>query len=76
MSDPFEAEALGHLRALTQNPSATFRDGQLDAIRQLVEHRDEFHCGRMILTHLGEEMVDYRDACEFETADDGLVVDL
>ena len=43
---------------------------------QLVEHRDEFHCARMILTHLGEEMVDYRDACEFETADDGLVVDL
>lgn len=39
MDDAFAADALGHLRALTQNPSATFRGGQLDAIRELVERR-------------------------------------
>ena len=39
MDDTFAAEALGHLRALTARPDASFRDGQLDAIRELVEHR-------------------------------------
>ncbi|MEM9518953.1 MAG: RecQ family ATP-dependent DNA helicase [Actinomycetota bacterium] len=39
MADPFELEALGHLHALTARPDASFRDGQLDAIRELVEHR-------------------------------------
>lgn len=42
--------------------------------RQLVEHRDQFDVGRMVLTHLGAEMVEHRGASEFETADDGLVV--
>ena len=39
MADPFEVEALGHLRALTANPDASFRAGQLEAIRELVENR-------------------------------------
>ena len=39
MADPFELEALAHLRALTSNADASFRSGQLDAIRELVEHR-------------------------------------
>jgi len=40
----------------------------------LVERRDQFDCGRIILTHLGTEMTDRRGACEFETADDGLII--
>jgi ATP-dependent DNA helicase RecQ len=35
----FEAEAQRHLDALTDRPDAEFRDGQLDAIRTLVEDR-------------------------------------
>ena len=37
--DAFEAEAIGHLRALTDSPEAEFRHGQLDAIRAAVESR-------------------------------------
>jgi ribonuclease BN (tRNA processing enzyme) len=40
----------------------------------LEERRGEFDCGRILLTHLGAEMVDRR--CSFETADDGLRVRL
>jgi ribonuclease BN (tRNA processing enzyme) len=43
---------------------------------QLVEHRDEFDCGRIVLTHLGAEMVDKRGAASFDTADDGLILGL
>lgn len=39
MHDDFASEALGHLRRLTDRPDATFRDGQLDAIRALVDER-------------------------------------
>lgn len=41
-------------------------------LETLEERRGEFDCGRMLLTHLGAEMVDRR--CSFETADDGLRV--
>jgi ribonuclease BN (tRNA processing enzyme) len=41
---------------------------------QLVKHRDSFDCGRIILTHLGQEMADRRGKSEFETADDGLTI--
>jgi len=34
-----DSEALAHLRALTGDPSAEFRDGQLEAIRALVRDR-------------------------------------
>jgi ribonuclease BN (tRNA processing enzyme) len=42
----------------------------------LVEKKNLFDCGRIILTHLGSEMTDRRGACDFETADDGLVLKL
>ncbi|MFP8881330.1 MAG: MBL fold metallo-hydrolase [Myxococcota bacterium] len=38
--------------------------------------RDQFDCGRMLLTHLGAEMSNRRGKLEIETADDGLAVDL
>jgi ribonuclease BN (tRNA processing enzyme) len=41
---------------------------------QLVAHRDRFDCGRIIITHLGEEMADRRASSEFEAADDGLTI--
>jgi ribonuclease BN (tRNA processing enzyme) len=43
---------------------------------QLMEHRDEFDVGSMLLTHLGSEMANLRGQCELETADDGLIVKL
>jgi ribonuclease BN (tRNA processing enzyme) len=42
----------------------------------LVEKKALFDCGRILLTHLGSEMADRRGSCDFETADDGLVVKL
>jgi ribonuclease BN (tRNA processing enzyme) len=42
----------------------------------LVAHKPKFDCGRMILTHLGSEMIARRSEAAFETADDGLVVRL
>ncbi len=45
-------------------------------LEQLTEHRSEFDCGRIILTHLGSEMADRRGKISFETADDGLRVKL
>ncbi len=41
---------------------------------QLVAHRSHFDCGRVIITHLGEEMADRRASSEFEAADDGLTI--
>ena len=43
---------------------------------QLLEQRSHFDCGRLLITHLGEEMSDRRGSCDFETADDGLTVKL
>jgi len=45
-------------------------------IETLVAKRDQFDCGRMLLTHLGAEMSDRRGKLEIETADDGLTVAL
>ena len=42
----------------------------------LVARKSEFDCGRLILTHLGAGMSERRGRCDFETADDGLVVKL
>ena len=39
-------------------------------------HQQDFDCGRLLLTHLGEEMVEMRGRCSIETADDGLAVKL
>jgi ribonuclease BN (tRNA processing enzyme) len=41
---------------------------------QLVKNRDRFDCGRVIITHLGEEMSERRASSEFEAADDGLTI--
>jgi ribonuclease BN (tRNA processing enzyme) len=41
---------------------------------QLVAQRSRFDCGRIILTHLGEEMAERRASCDFEAADDGLKI--
>jgi ribonuclease BN (tRNA processing enzyme) len=44
--------------------------------RELVARKPEFRCQRIILTHLGEEMLAHRGNAAFETADDGLRVRL
>jgi ribonuclease BN (tRNA processing enzyme) len=44
------------------------------SLEELREHRDDLDCGRLILTHLGEEMSGERGQIEIETADDGLAV--
>ncbi len=57
----------------------TLHDRLLDfhlSLQELREHRDELDCGRLILTHLGHEMVDQRGQIEIETADDGMVIKL
>jgi len=40
----------------------------------MVQHKRDFACNRIILTHLGAEMTDRRNDAAFETADDGLVI--
>lgn len=42
----------------------------------LCERREQFDCGGMILTHLGQEMANRRSSSEFDMADDGLIVPL
>jgi len=44
--------------------------------RLLSARKSEFDCGRMVLTHLGSEMADRRGRCDFDTADDGLKLEL
>ncbi len=44
--------------------------------RDLVARKHEFRCQRILLTHLGEEMLPHRGRAAFETADDGLRVTL
>ena len=43
---------------------------------ELLARRQEFACDRIVLTHLGAEMADRRGKCAFETADDGLAIQL
>jgi len=45
-------------------------------LETLEARRDEFDCGRMLLTHLGAQMSDRRGEVAIETADDGLTVGL
>ena len=40
------------------------------------KHRHDLDCGRLILTHLGEDMANRRGKLEIETADDGLAIKL
>ncbi len=46
------------------------------SLEELREHRDDLDCGRLILTHLGEDMSKERGQIEIETADDGMAVKL
>lgn len=46
------------------------------SLEEIAEHRSKFDCGKLVLTHLGAEMLDQRGKCEFETADDGLLLKL
>jgi ribonuclease BN (tRNA processing enzyme) len=43
---------------------------------QLVEKKHLFDCGRIVLTHLGAEMAELRGLADFETADDGMRLQL
>lgn len=55
----------------------TLHSADLDfhlSLEELREHRDDLDCGRLILTHLGEEMASKRGQIEIETADDGLAI--
>jgi ribonuclease BN (tRNA processing enzyme) len=57
----------------------TLHRAELDfhlSLDELREHRDDLDCGRLILTHLGEEMTAQRGQIELETADDGTAVKL
>jgi len=40
----------------------------------LSSQRSKFDCGRIVLTHLGQEMAAQRGRCALETADDGLKI--
>jgi len=57
----------------------TLYDTELDFhlnLGQLIEHRDAFDVGSLVLTHLGTDMAARRGQCELDTADDGLIVKL
>ena len=57
----------------------TLHQASLDfhlSLEELREHRDDLDCGRLILTHLGEEMSRERGQIEIETADDGMALKL
>ena len=42
----------------------------------LVQHKHEFDCHRIVLTHLGAEMTGRRGQAAFDTADDGTIIPL
>lgn len=44
--------------------------------RELVRHRAELDCGRIILTHVGRQMLDHLSDLELECASDGLVIEV
>lgn len=46
------------------------------SLEELREHRADFDCHRMVLTHLGSAMSARRGDCGFETADDGICIRL
>jgi ribonuclease BN (tRNA processing enzyme) len=46
------------------------------SLEELLERRDDFDVGRLVLTHLGSAMAARRGRCELETADDGMVLKL
>jgi ribonuclease BN (tRNA processing enzyme) len=46
------------------------------SLDELADHRRDFDCGKLLLTHLGQEMRSLSDLGGFEAADDGLVIKL
>jgi ribonuclease BN (tRNA processing enzyme) len=46
------------------------------SLEELIEQRNQFDVGSMLLSHLGSEMARLRGQCELDTADDGLIVKL
>jgi ribonuclease BN (tRNA processing enzyme) len=46
------------------------------SLEELAAHKGDFDCGRILLTHLGSAMSARRGRCDFETADDGMLVRL
>lgn len=44
--------------------------------RDIVEHRAELACRRIVLTHLGQEVLDHLGEVELECADDGMALEL
>jgi ribonuclease BN (tRNA processing enzyme) len=42
----------------------------------LVSHREQFDCKRLLLTHLGEDMLAQVEGIDFEVAEDGMVVEV
>ena len=50
-------------------------DTHLDYLR-IMENRDRFGAKRILLTHLGQEMLDHQHEVELEMASDGLVIEL
>lgn len=49
--------------------------GHLSAL-EIAAHREELHCGRIVLTHLGPEAVARRGDMPFEVAEDGMSITL
>lgn len=43
---------------------------------RLLENRERFHTKRLILTHLGQEVLSRSDEVEYEMAQDGLVIEI
>lgn len=44
------------------------------SVKDLLENRSRIHAKRIVLTHVGEEVLRHRDAIPFEIADDGVVL--
>lgn len=49
--------------------------GHLD-YRTLVQHRSELDCKRLVLTHMGDDMLEHLDEVELDVATDGLAIDV
>jgi ribonuclease BN (tRNA processing enzyme) len=65
-SDLFISECTNHVQSFEYHLSHEI----------LSERKSQFDCGRIILTHLGSQMSERRGMCEFETADDGLIINI
>ena len=49
--------------------------GHLD-YRTLCEHRRELTCSRLVVTHMGDEMLRHLDEVDIEAAADGLAIEV